>query len=179
MGDDHYEQTGTALDELRADFHAGLEKITGILTAQQAQLDELAAGSPEPVPVVPVVPAEPAVYRTGDHLPPRWKPEAEEIVRFCSPHRFLGLWMSTPQVHVVNGKKHVDHGRKIEFVNGIYDTSDPDEIAFLREHKGFGSRFVEDPHGSPLPGPKVMEGPRQSKPSARNGQPAGGLSARL
>jgi hypothetical protein len=166
---------GPALTELRTDFQAGLAKVTEILVAQQQQLDELAR-SPEPAPVVP---AEPAVYRTGDHLPPRWKPEAEDVVRFVSPHRFLGLWMSTPHVVVVDGKKHVDAGRKLEFVNGIYDTSDPEEITFLRQHEGFGRRFVEDPHASPLPGPKVMEGPRQSKPSARDGQPAGGLSARL
>lgn len=176
MGDDHNEQGGRALEELRADFQAGLEKIAGILSAQQAQLDELAAGSPEPVPEEP---PEPVVYRTGDSLPPKWKPEGEEIVRFVSPHRFLGIWMEPVTVTVVNGKRHVDHGRKIEFTNGIYDTSDPDEVGFLREHEDFGSRFVEDPHANPLPGPTVLEGPRQSKTSARDGQPAGGLSARL
>lgn len=45
---------------------------------------------------------------------------------------------------IVNGMVIPVVGKRIEFVNGEYETNDKKEVEFLTKHKLFGARFFEN-----------------------------------
>lgn len=55
------------------------------------------------------------------------------------------LTMIPQRQRVESGLVITDPGKHIHFENGIYETEDEKEIAFLRKHKFFGTRIAEVP----------------------------------
>lgn len=76
----------------------------------------------------------------------------------CS-NQLLTMSPSTPAVKALNGAiiAAADPGRHIQFVDGRFETSDSEEIEFLRDHKLFNSRFYEEGNAPDEPKPTVKE----------------------
>lgn len=63
--------------------------------------------------------------------------------KFISRYPDLKLWMRQPVRSVVEGVVNLDPGKAIRFVHHEYTTSDPDEQAFIRNHRFFGFDITE------------------------------------
>ncbi len=67
--------------------------------------------------------------------------KTEKIVRFIARYASLKLVNKATYSKEVEGRVVVVPGKSIQFTNGIYETSDKDEIAFLENHPNFGNVF--------------------------------------
>ena len=69
--------------------------------------------------------------------------EKKESVTFISKFRKLKLIIESAFTKEVNGKFLPQPGKYIQFVDGMYETSDKDEIKFLESHKNFETHFIK------------------------------------
>jgi hypothetical protein len=146
-------------------------KLAGAVAAQQKTIAALAERPATPAPADAQAPA-------AEEPPPGIQTLPEGTVRFFSPFKLYGIWMERAEKIIVDGRAHHNHGRFIEFNNGIYETSDEHEIEFLRNCSDFGRNVIEDPTAQPHPGPTVVEGPRTT-PQHPTGRAREELAARL
>ncbi len=68
---------------------------------------------------------------------------ADPVV-YTSKRKYMCLWMKRPveTFHPVSGHTiMVDPGKRIDFIDGTYVTSDPEEIDFLDKHPEYGISF--------------------------------------
>ncbi len=69
---------------------------------------------------------------------------ADGKVRFASKYPNLRICLEKPECEPIpGGRFRWGGGRRIEFHNGTYATSDPKEIELLRKAKGYGRMFQE------------------------------------
>jgi len=64
------------------------------------------------------------------------------MAKFISKYLSLKLVNRATYTKEVEGRIVVVPGSSIRFDNGVYETKDKDEIAFLENHPNFGSVFV-------------------------------------
>lgn len=64
------------------------------------------------------------------------------MAKYISKYLQLKLINRATYTKEVEGRKEVVPGKSIQFVDGIYETEDKDEIAFLDNHPNCGSVFV-------------------------------------
>ncbi len=69
------------------------------------------------------------------------KEKTPKAVRFVARYAQLKLINKSTYTKEVEGRIVVVPGKSIQFRDGIYETSDKDEIAFLESHPNFGSVF--------------------------------------
>ncbi len=67
--------------------------------------------------------------------------KAEKAVRFISRYAQLKIVNKSTYTKEVDGRVVVVPGKSIQFKDGIYETSDKDEIAFLDSHPNCGNTF--------------------------------------
>ncbi len=84
----------------------------------------------------------------GEENMPKNKPEKEAKAgqpkeeTFISKYHELRLVNQSSYTKEVGGRVVTVPGTSIQFHEGVYRTSDPDEIAFLESHPNFGSVFT-------------------------------------
>lgn len=66
-----------------------------------------------------------------------------KATRFVSRFSELKLVREPAYTEVVNGRTVPHAGTSVQFSNGVFETSDADELAFLRDHANFGDVFIE------------------------------------
>jgi hypothetical protein len=66
------------------------------------------------------------------------------VVKFISKFKDHRLCIKPARVQYENGMAFPVPGKSIEFSNFGYETSDKDEIAFLRKHRLFNIDIYED-----------------------------------
>lgn len=71
------------------------------------------------------------------------KAKASKATRFVSKYSELKLVREPAYTEVVNGRTVPHEGTSIQFSNGVFETTDADEIAFLRDHGNYGGVFIE------------------------------------
>lgn len=87
---------------------------------------------------------EEPVTATSSALPEPPKPAGPAAVvkpglrRYASAIRALLLTVSRPRVFVIDGEAREEDGKKAQFRDGFFSTSDPEIIAKLDGHTGFG-----------------------------------------
>jgi len=64
------------------------------------------------------------------------------MAKFISKYLSLKLINRATYTKEVEGRIVVVPGSSIQFTDGVYETKDKDEIAFLENHPNFGSVFV-------------------------------------
>lgn len=64
-----------------------------------------------------------------------------EVARYISQFTELKLVIKPSYTKEVEGRIVVVKGRAIQFHDGVYQTSDPEEIEFLENHPNFGNVF--------------------------------------
>jgi hypothetical protein len=65
----------------------------------------------------------------------------EKIVRFISRYAQLKIVNKSTYTKEVDGRVVVVPGKSIQFKDGVYETRDKDEIAFLDSHPNCGNTF--------------------------------------
>jgi len=65
-------------------------------------------------------------------------------VRFYSRCPNYTILKKPTILNVQNGIPVLEHGEKVKFEDHEFNTSDPEIITFLRQHKAYGVDFVED-----------------------------------
>lgn len=70
------------------------------------------------------------------------KTEKPQEAVFISKYNELRLVNQSSYTKEVNGRVVTVQGTSVQFRDGVYRTSDPDEIAFLESHPNFGSAFT-------------------------------------
>jgi hypothetical protein len=74
---------------------------------------------------------------------PKVDNEIVKPVKFVSKYKNYEIVEKPSFIRVENGIPYVVYGKRYEFGDGTYETSDPKEIEFLRKHKFFGVDFYE------------------------------------
>lgn len=69
------------------------------------------------------------------------KEKTSKAVRYVAKYAQLKLVNKATYTKEVEGRVVVVPGKSVQFRDGIYETSDKDEIAFLDSHPNFGSVF--------------------------------------
>ena len=69
------------------------------------------------------------------------KEKSPKAVRFISRYAELKLVNKATYTKEIEGRVVVQPGKAIQFRDGVYETSDKDEIAFLESHPNFGNTF--------------------------------------
>lgn len=74
---------------------------------------------------------------------PAAKASGSKAVRFISKYNELRLVREPAYTETVNGRAVPHAGTSIQFHDGVFESSDAAEVAFLRDHANLGSAFVE------------------------------------
>lgn len=69
----------------------------------------------------------------------------EKGARYISKYRELKIVRDAAHTKETNGRVVAVSGRSIRFHDGMFQTTDPEEIEFLESQKGFGSTFIRVP----------------------------------
>ena len=134
-----------------------IEQRDELLSRMQERLDELEART----------------TRVEDHAPPPQKITVPTLPEGAKRYRskFTELDVVKEGAHkiIIDGQPITRGAIVAQFSGNVYQTDDPEMIAFLDNHPDNGTEFVEDPtairnHGDV----DVSSGPRQSEQSARN-----------
>lgn len=169
-GDDEAQEV--SLDTRLAGIEKALGQVAEIVTVQNEQIADLRARqeATEGVIVKQAAPGPPPEELvTG--LP-------EGVTRFMSPITNYRLVYEHGAQMIVNNRPVSVPQKTIEFANGIYDTKDPEIVAFLRSHDDYGTDFIEDPTARPRTGARVVEGPRGTGGVPAERRPDAALAAR-
>jgi len=67
----------------------------------------------------------------------------KEKAKYISKYRSLKLVVKPSYTKEVEGRIVVVPGKSIRFVQGVYETDDPDEIKFLDNHPNLGTIFIK------------------------------------
>ena len=65
------------------------------------------------------------------------------MAKFISKYLQLKLINKASYSKEVEGRVVVVPGKSVQFNNGVYETTDKDEISFLKNHPNFGNIFIE------------------------------------
>jgi len=68
---------------------------------------------------------------------------AKETAKYIAKYLNLRLIDKASYTKEVEGRVVTVPGKTIEFSQGMYETSDPDEIKFLESHPNFGTVFIK------------------------------------
>ena len=68
---------------------------------------------------------------------------AKETAKYIAKYLSLRLIDKASYTKEVAGRVVVVPGNSIQFAEGVYETSDPNEIKFLENHPNFGTVFIK------------------------------------